>query len=196
MKKIAILALAVSVVAFSSVLAVAQPQAGDVGVFADTAGTQSTMVVAPGFFNFYVVGFDLVTGIKAIEYSLTNDIGYLVQSLTLVGPLPTNFGTNTDVAASTGACVDGNGVVVLATYAAASFTPPPADATICIGPFSNSSFSPAVPGLSDCTDTLVPFGVAQNGSPAHPDGCLVLNATDGGPVATESTSFGGVKARF
>ncbi len=195
MKKLMVAVLALGILAMSS-LAFAQAEPGDVGVFADTAGTQSTLVVTPGFFTFYVVGFELTPGLKAIEWGLTDNIGFLVQSATFVGPLPTNFGTNTDVAAATGACVDGAGVVVLATYAAATFAMPADDSTICIGPFSNSSFSPPTPGYSDCTDTLRPFGVAQNGNGAHPDGCLVVNATDSGPVATESTSFGGVKARF
>jgi hypothetical protein len=40
------------------------------------------------------------------------------------------------------------------------------------------------------------FGVATNGGQDYPDGCLILNATNTGPVDNETSSFGEVKARF
>ena len=59
-----------------------------------------------------------------------------------------------------------------------------------------SSFPGGVPGYLKCDGTLVSAGVATDGQGVYPNGALILNPTDVAPVATESTSFGDIKARF
>lgn len=200
MKKIAILALAVGILAFSGLTASAQPEPRDVGVFADQAGTQSTLTAvdfAP--FDFFVVGFELDNFVKAYEFGLDAPANLTILTTVFAGPGPGNIGTPRNVIAFTGACVDGSSNLTLVAYNGGFFAPGSAsgvaDITLCIGPASPSSFSPAAPGYSQCDNTLAPFGVAQNGMPQYPNGCMVLNPS-GEVVATEMDSFGGIKARF
>lgn len=202
MKKFATLALAISVVALSALSAVAQPDVHDAGVFSDMGGTSST-ALANDFvpFNFYVVGFGLDGLVKGYEFSLTAPPTFTILTAALSGPAPLNVGNNTNVIVGAGGCVDaGQGAFVLTSYNGGFFAPGSAtgvaDIAFCLGGATPSSFAGGVPGYLQCDNTLVPFGVAQSGVPNHPDGCLILNATDGGPVATESNSFGEVKARF
>jgi hypothetical protein len=82
-------------------------------------------------------------------------------------------------------------------YQIGFFVPvPPTDVVACLGPSSPSSFAPAAPGYLDCSGGLSPFGVAENGQGVYPDGCLVMNATNDAPIATETKSFGAIKARY
>ena len=77
------------------------------------------------------------------------------------------------------------------------------DLVICLTGVDPSSFddipgfSGGTPGYSQCDGGIRPFGVAQNGSPPYPDGCLVINPTvEGPPIGTEAIGFGLLKARF
>jgi hypothetical protein len=199
MKKLTMAALALSLVAMSS-LAFAQAEPYDVGVFADAAGTTSDVLAAPFVpFNFYVVGFDLDGGILGYEFGLTLDPGFTVFTAGLTGPNPLNLGTTTNVIVGTGGCVASvTGGVVLTAYNGGYVTgsPPVADTAFCISGTTPSSFAD-VPGYLQCDSNLVPFGVAQNGGGVYPNACMIVNPTmPGTVVAIENASFGDLKARF
>jgi hypothetical protein len=206
MKKLMAFMLALTLVTMSS-MAFAQPEARDVGIFTDAAGTVSTAVYPAAFtpIDLYVIGFDLDGSVKGFEFSMNLPGAFAISGPVFdpvtgaapyfAGPGPINLGTATAPIIGTGGCVDGMGAFVLAHYIGIFFAAIPADATVCIGGTTPSSFNGA-PGYLQCDGTLVPFGIAQNGGGTHPNGCLILNSTDTGPVATETTSFGEVKARF
>jgi hypothetical protein len=97
-----------------------------------------------------------------------------------------------------GACVEVAGAHLLVTYQLGYFVAPvaPNDLLLCIGGTSPSSFG-GVPGYSSCAGALIPFGVAENGGGVYPNGCGVVNPTNGEfPVGTSNVSFGAVKAAY
>jgi hypothetical protein len=201
MKRFAILALALVLAAGLATTVFAQPSQYDVGVFSDLAGTNSVLT-APAFtpVNFYAVAFDLDNQVKGFELTLGVPVGFTVLSKVKAGPNPINVGdeANNEFIVGTGACVEaGPGPFVLVSMNGGFFTPTvPADATVCISGTTPSSFPNGTPGYLQCDNSLVPFGVAQNGEGRYPNACLVMNATSEGPVATEAASFGEMKARF
>jgi hypothetical protein len=180
--------------------AFAQAEPGDIGVFCDMAGTQTTCF-PPSFVTnnlLYVVGFDL-GGVAGYEYGLVWDPRLIIFNTAItpptginLGPAPTNF------IVGTGACLDGAGAFVLTTFTYGEFTGPPnnADMTVCLTPSTPSSFLPASPGWLDCIDNLIPFGIAASGLPDYADGCAVINPTGTPPIATEQASWGAVKSQF
>jgi hypothetical protein len=197
MKKLATLALALGIVAMMAFAAVAQPLPHDVGVFADEAGTMTSLTAVQYVpTHFYVVGFELDGLVKGFEWGLTVPAGMLVTgpdtvngAATFLGPNPLNIGGNLNVIVGTGGCVDGLGAVVLGSYDVLFTVAPASNSTICIGPSDPSSLGGA-PAYLQCDGTIVPMGLAEQG----PDGCMVLNGQ--GPIPNETTSFSEVKARF
>ena len=190
MKKL--LTLALCLVAAT---AMAQPEPHDVGVFADAAGTMSTVNTAASTpFTVYVIGFGLDGQVKGYEVSVTVPANHFLLSAVINPPNGLNFGdVDGEFIVGTGGCFDGDISYTLATL---TFLPlvPAVDGTICIGGTEPSSFG-GLPGYLQCDGTKLPFGVAQNGG-SYPNGCLVMNPTMTGPVATEAVSFGEVKGRF
>lgn len=191
---VAILALATS--------AFAQAEPGDLGIFADAAGTQ-TADFPPAFVttnHCYVVAFDLAGGLAGYEFGVVWDPRVIIfNSLMVAGAGPINVGSApTNFIVGTGSCVNGAGAVVLVDFTYGEFTGPPgnADMTACLTPSTPSSFAPASPGWLDCVDNLIPFGVAASGGPDYPDGCLILNPTGEPPIATEDASWSAVKAQY
>ena len=193
MKKLMTLALCLV-----AATAMAQPEPGDVGVFADPAGTQSTITVTPGVpFIVYVIGFELDGFVKGFEVQVDIPVGAFVLGTALNPPSGLNFGdVPGEFIVGTGGCFDG-----IPQYELVNLTmfwgAPVADTAICVGPTNPSSqgFNGG-PGWLQCDNTQVPFGLAQNGEGRYPNGCLIVNPTMDGPVATESVSFGEVKGRF
>ena len=199
MKKLVTAAAAIALVV-SAGAAHAQPEPGDAGIFADEAGTQTTLDVAPSVpFSVYAVLFDVPGGLKAYELSISGvqELGLFQTGATLFGPAPLNIGDAAvqNFIVGTGGCVDELGPLPLVRLDLLALTAPPADSPICIGPSVPSSFD-AVPGYSDCANQIAPFGVATNGGADYADGCLILNATGVAPVDNETSSFGEIKARF
>jgi len=201
MKKLAICALASLAIFALASSAFAQPEAGDVGIFFNAAGTQTSTALA-GFAvsNFYVVGFGL-GDLSGFEVS----VGFGVAGFSVLGrTLPTATALNV----CSGDCF----IVGLGTCAATGSDPyslvvyqygwfggavAPNEVTLCIGGTSPSSFNGA-PGYSSCLDILKPFGLAEHGNDCRPNGCAVVNPTGPCPVpvGAEELSFGAVKANF
>jgi hypothetical protein len=198
MRKFATLAIALLALVALAAPAVAQPENGDLGIFFDTA-TLSSARPAAAFapFSMYVAGYNLgpTSGWESavtISNALFTNLG-----VTLNPSNALNVGTVGNFIVGLGVCVDSPGVHVLATYQLGWFqpTPIPNDVLICTGGATPSSFG-GVPGYATCASELVPFGAAQDGGTAYPDGCGVINPLNDAPIATENVSFGAVKAGF
>jgi hypothetical protein len=198
MKKLATFALVCLALLALSAPAFAQPENGDLGVFFDTA-TLSTARAAAAFapFNVYIACYG--TGdLSGWESSVTiSDPLFTNLGVTLNPSNALNVGTVGNFIVGLGVCATAPELYVLATYNLGWFqpTPIPNDALICTGGTVPSSFD-GVPGYASCASQLIPFGTAQNGGTAYPDGCGVINPLSDHPVATESVSFGAVKAGF
>jgi hypothetical protein len=203
-------AVAVAALVLSASAASAQ-ELNDAGIFADAAGTQSTFNPLPfTAFDIYAVAF-IEGGVLGYEFGINGTEGLVVLGafpnvnpgplLNLGDPLIPN---NEDFIIATGGCLpeEAAGVFVMVRLNLANFfNVDLTDRALCMVPASISSFDDAsgqgaVPGWLTCDGELIPFGVAQNGGGLYPDGCLILNPTQEGPVATEATSFGEIKARF
>ena len=145
MKKLTSLAVVLMLACMAS-MAFAQAETGDVGVFADTAATQSTLAVTafvPTFF--YVVAFDLAE-IKGWELSIAIDPSFTVLGRTLDQPSSLNVGNLDNFIVGSGGCFNGQPTYTLVTYNIGFFTAVvPNDSPVCIGPASPSSFDPALP---------------------------------------------------
>jgi hypothetical protein len=203
MKKL-VNAVAVAALVLSASAASAQ-DAKDAGVFADAAGTQSTFTAAAFVpFNIYLVAFGLDGNVLGYEFRTLGLEGLtILLSTPAVGP---NGGINLgdspgEFIVGTGACLtaDPAGAFVMATLNVGSFSGANlTDKAVCIAGSTPSSFEAfgSPPGWLRCDGTLDTFGVAQNGGGVYPNGCMILNPTSAGPVATEATSFGEMKARF
>jgi hypothetical protein len=186
-------------VVLTAMSAAAQPQPGDVGLFADPAGTITTLNVTPGVAtNLYLVIFDPPGGVFGWEASingLAEIPGVTINSVALTaGAGPINVGSGLNFIVGTGSCVSGVLDVAQINFTAA--TDVSQDTAICIGPSSPSSTNPAVPDYLTCADAILPLGIAENGQGIYPNGCLILNPTNSGPVASETVGFGTLKARF
>jgi hypothetical protein len=202
MKKLVTAAAAIALVV-SAGAAHAQPEPGDLGMFADAEGTQTTLSPTAGVsFDVYAVAFDVPGGLKAYELGISGvpEAGLFQLGFSLFGPAPLNIGDGQqrNFIVGTGACISDTGTAALVTLTLLATTPVADDSALCITGSTPSSFedlgSPA--GYSDCDNQIGPFGVATNGGAAYPDGCLILNATSDAPVDNETSSFGEVKARF
>jgi opacity protein-like surface antigen len=201
--------VAVAVLVLSAAATSAQPQSGDVGVFADQAGTLSTFSLVP--FNstqrVHVVGFDL-GDLKSFEFGVNGFDGWFVFGTQINGNL--NLGGAfsdvgfADFIVGTGGCIDGSGAIWLATITFGDFTGlPVVDRPLCMRASSSTATFQGVPGYFRCDGSVpqdqqaVEFGVAQNGGEFYPDGCLIVNPSQvEGPVSLDAASFGEMKARF
>jgi len=170
---------------------------GDIGVFFDTGGTQTTGAVILGVeFDLYIVAFDIPLGIVSHEGSIERDPDILLVGHQLFPASSFNVGTPENWIVGTGGCFPIFGPTVLQTLTYVSFDPVMEDQIFSIGPSTPSSFSPAAPGYLDCGDNLLPFGLAQSGNGYYPDGCAVGNPTQTPPVSTQEQRWGDVKALF
>ncbi len=180
----------------------------DAGIFADEAGTQSTLTVEPYVpFDIYVVAFGLDGGLRGFEFELDGDEGLtILLSTPADGPRPINVADNPgEWIVGYLACLttDPVGPFALVRFNLGSFSDPTGanliDKAICLRGSTPSSFEQfgSPPGWLRCDGTLHPFGVAQNGGGVYPDGCLILNPTSpGSVVSNDTTSFGAMKTRF
>lgn len=199
MKKLTSLAAVLCLLAMTGA-AFAQPEPGDMGVFFDPVGTE-TSACWPSFTqtnHFYVVAFDLSGDLAGYEVGLTIDPTIIVfNSAMVAGAGPINVGSAPDNwIVGTGSCVPGMGAILLLDFTAGYFVSPVQDLLICTGATTPSSFDPPLPGYLECDDTLTTFGVAESGAPAYPDGCGVICPTAEPPVATDDTSWGSLKASY
>ena len=194
MKKVAILACALSLAAGA---ALAQPASHDVGIFGDPAGATSSVAAAASTpFTAFVVGFDLDGLVKGYEVAFDVPAGFFLLSAVPNPSTGLNFGdVDGEFIVGTGGCFEGQPTYTLVT---ATFLPLtlPQDVAICVHGTVPSSFPNGLPGYLQCDGTKLPFGVAQNGEGRYPNGCLIVNPSQGEPVATETVSFGEVKGRF
>lgn len=197
MKKLAILAI---LMVFATG-AFAQAEPGDVGVFFDLAGTQ-TSATPPAFVTtnlFYVATFGL-TEISGYEFAINvSDPSILI----LGGVELTNPGGSINVGTAPlewtvgiGFCAGNANALNLVQVQYGFFVPIIADVLICLGPSDPASLNPPVPAYLNCSGNILPFGVAQNGQGAYPDGCGVLYPTNDSPIATDEASWGSVKSKF
>jgi hypothetical protein len=183
--------------------ATAQVGARDIGVYFDENGTLCT-VNAPPFVNtheFWVLGFDLDGGVLGYELGLNIDPRIVVFSSLMDQPgTPINIGQPpSNWIVGTGACFDGEGIFSLLKFVWGYYDAAAVNMQICLGPSTPSSFVPVSPGYLQCDDSLVPFGLAHYPGD-YAEGCSVVNPTGTllcePPVATETSSWGAVKANF
>jgi hypothetical protein len=186
-----------------SVSASAQVHARDIGVYFDQNATLCT-VNAPPFtttLNFWVLGFDLDGGVLGYEVGLTIDPAIVIFASQMEQPgMPINVGqAPTNWIVGTGACFDGDGVFHLLKFTYGYFDAAATNMTVCLGPTTPSSFTPASAGYLQCNESLIPFGLATYPGD-YPPGCSVINPTGTllcePPVAAQETSWGAVKASF
>ncbi len=192
--------------AFATVVALAVPVqaqgAGEIGLFADTAGTDSTIDLAAGQgAQVYVVALGVPDGVSAYEFSVSglSAANVAQSSYELAGPAPSFFtgdpSASNFIVGAGGCIADDAGATVLVTLTLFAFAAVPSDAAVCIGPASPSSFDPPGPGYLDCSDQALVLSPAPNDAGNYPDGCLILNPSQD-PVDGATSSFGQVKARF
>ena len=199
MKTLATLTLA-ALVALAAPAQAQEP--GDLAMFADAEGTMTTLDVTPGVaFDVFAVAFDVPDGLKAYELGISGveALGLFQLGFELFGPAPyVGSAQDRNFIVGTGACIPETGTAALVRLNLLGTAVVPADSPLCVTGSTPSSFDDfgSPPGFSDCNNQISPFGVATNGGDIYPDGCLILNATGTGPVDTESSSFGEVKARF
>jgi hypothetical protein len=198
MKKLVTAAAAIALVV-SAGAAHAQAEPGDLGIFADAEGTQTTLDVNPFVdFSVYAVAFDL-PDFNAYELSVggIGDLGLIVRDEFLFGPAPLNVGSGPqNYIVGTGACVEQAGPLALVEIVLLATDPVPSDSPICVGVSDPFTLDDPLPAYNTCGNVVTAFGVATNGGQDYPDGCLILNATGDAPVDNETSSFGEVKARF
>ena len=169
--------------------------AGDIGLFFDAGGTQTTGPVLPSLpFHLYVVAFDVPGGIAGYEGSLAFPATITLLSATFQPPGAINVGTPDNWAVGTGMCLPAVGPTLLIDF---FFLPIVTgdDLIFTIGPGFPSSFDPPAIGYADCDFVLHTFGVAVSGG-GYPDNSAVGNPTFIPPVATEQENWGAVKALF
>lgn len=190
--------IAACLLALGAAPAAAQ-DARDLGLFFDQAATASTLSVSPyQAFDLYALTYD-IGEISAFEFEILYDTGAglsVLERNLISGSL--NVGNGDNYIVGMGSCYQAGGWYQLVHVRAGFFNGSnPADFTFCLGPSRPSSFpDDPKPGFVDCSDNLGVFGVAQTGGGIYPDGCAVLNPTSEGPVATESSSVGALKASF
>lgn len=184
----------------ASSIATAQPESGDLGIFADPEGTLTTDTAEPFVVGrFYIVTFDLPGGMLRYEFSysgLRENGGVLLNSRIIGSPHPLCEFDTDEYICTTGRCIEDQGPLVVyeATYLFLESVP--ADTAICAGGTIPSSFESGRPGWLDCAGSIREFGVATDGGEHYPDGCLILNPTQSPPVAIDVSSYGELKARF
>jgi len=197
MKILATLALAALVMAAGTASANPLAEAGDVGVFADAQGTATTLAVTPFVpTDLFIVAFDLPE-FNAYEVGVSGLLeGASILGVELFGPAPLDFGSAGNYIVGTGGCVSQSGALNLVGLQVIFLAAPADDTAILISGVTPSSFANGQPGYNTCDGQLVNFGVAANGEGRYPDGALILNATQDGPVSDDTSSFGNLKARF
>mgnify|MGYP001101240775 CR=1 FL=1 len=198
MKKLATAALAIAL-AFSASTAMANPLAedGDIGLFADAAGTATTLTVTPfAPTNLYIVAFNLPE-FNAYEVGVGGLLPIAsILGVELFGPAPLDFGSAANYIVGTGGCVSQDGPLNLVNLQVIFLSDPPADTALSIIGANPTSFANGQPGYNTCDGELINFGVAVNGGSQYPDAALILNATGDAPVSDDASSFGDLKARF
>ena len=180
----------------------AQPEPGDIGLFADEAGTQTTLISTPGELqSIYLVAFDVPHGIDELNLAITGLTTYQLFSSYHIEWLPPGaFWIWVCCPESwfvvQPSCEQRDGPRVLARIDLTSTEALPDDYPICVSGSNFSSFSPAVPQYDDCADQPRPFGIASNGEGRYPNGCLILNPTTQGPVHAADSTWGAIKTLY
>lgn len=201
MKKLLILAIAVSALAFAG-MAYAQPQPGDLGIFFTPTPTTGTDAVRNGVtafvpFNVYVLTYSVPGGMEAYEFAVTVPAGAIFTGnparLLPVGSTDFGVGDDNFIVGTGGICQGASGWFALVTYQGMMFLAPPAnDLTLCLAGATPSSFANGRPGYLVCDSP----GNLQNLGSAYA-GCAIINrAALPEPVPADATSFGALKAAY
>jgi len=172
---------------FSASLALASwdLEAGDIGIFADNAGTTCNLSGAPGLLNVYFLCVGAIDATSS-EWAAPHPACLTAEHISDSSPQPIFLGdTETGISVGYGTCKTGTFLIMMATYNV--LTP----ATVCcywpVGPDPRFSGSGKIE-TSDC------------GFMMHfpPGGQAVVNATSGCTcsVPVEDTSWGRVKALY
>lgn len=194
MKKLATFAV-VALACFSLATAAVAQDPGDIGVFFDLAGTQTSATPTPSVpFPAYVIAFGAgpISGWEG-SVAVSNAATLFILDNILNPPTSLNVSGGTDYIVGLGACVE-DAANALVTYNLLALAP--AENLLCMGAASSSSFNPPAPGYASCDNQLASAGFAANGQGFYPDGCAVLFPVNPEPVSTETTSWGAVKADF
>ncbi len=205
MKKLTILA---AVMGIFAMVAVANAQPFGIGVSFDEGGTQfttSSPIPTGSEFHVYVVGYFL-TEIFGYEFELhpKDSSGFMVGK-DVYGSAPQDFGSNYEVRAGTGACMNNAATMgpnantwTLTRYKILYFADPGTDYDFCIGPSPGSGATLPQGTFCDANATIYQMSPAtQDQSGIVGDGCAVANATQGQNIVdAETSSWGSLKAAY
>lgn len=169
-------------------------KSGEIGVFFDPAGTQTgSYGIVNGIpFQFYVVALSAPGDILAYQFGLTvdpNAVIILNQTVMPAGSIDLS-GSDTDaLVATVGGCMQVTGPTVLAQYQALLLYTA-TDSPICLtAPQTSCDYPPIGPSYLTCLGDCD----WREFYPAY-QGCAMINGN--GPVATESTTWGQLKALY
>ena len=179
----------------------AQPQPGDIGLFADDAFTRTTLRVEPGAtYELRLAAFDVEAGIARIYLGLGDFASHPAFSSATIEWEPP-FSPLLEICcpigyiATASPCVGGEGPTVIARLRFTVADEIADDTAICITPPPVSTFG-LVPQFRGCDGVTRAFGTALNGEDRYLDGCVILNPTQQAPVASETATWSAVKTRF
>jgi hypothetical protein len=196
MKKLAILALTVLVVASMS----SAVMANDVVVAFDPAGTQGEGPVAlftPFFL--YVIGQE-IGDVVGWEIGMSVPAGYTVLARNVNNGPGVNPGGDDNYLIGLGGCYGTPGTDYLfITYQMGWFdgvNPIPVDASFCLGVPDGNGAESGYLAYTSCANQIVEMGAGNLGCSPSTDGCAVLNPSSPCVVATEQSSWGAVKAAY
>ena len=152
-------------------IALAQPGPGEIGIYADAAGTQDRPAVAAFVpFTLYVVAGP-VDGIDAYQFQILGlfEPWTIILGTTIPGVNEDSLEPNQFVVEAS-SCLEGD-VTVLAEIEVLPLYPVGVDIAICLAPVDGFD----APEFVDCNGEVRAFGVAQNGNDQFPNGCLIIN---------------------
>jgi hypothetical protein len=171
-------------------------ESGEIGIFFDTAGTQTGILgLTPDtVFDFYVVATSAPGNIRSYQFGITLDTGSVSVVAKNVMPAGSYDFAESDpynaVVTPLGGCLPVAGPTVLTHFQAMILTTV-ADSPICLGPPNQAlcNFNPQEASYLSCENDCD----WRQFYPAY-QGCAYVNGM--GPVVSESTTWGGLKALY
>lgn len=156
-----------------------------IGIFADPAGTVTTMdFPGQGQTTFYVVAFNLEGDPNGYEFGIDMSADFIISNTVWWSPegvTPTVFGDARNAQVGSGGCLDGTGAIVLAEITIGTFVAVGDDTQLRIRPSSPSSFDPPSPGYNTCDNRMIRLDPATCETAFYPSGALIMNATHPAP---------------
>lgn len=166
---------------------------GSIGVFFDTAGTQTGILGVPvgSIFNFYVVALSAPGGISGYEFRVYVDPSSAIVLGETLYPLGATYdiagGTEEVIAGIGGPCLPATGPVLLADFLALNLAP--LMAPICL----TGASATCLPDDSDPAYIECGQCVWHYFDRAY-EGCAIINGL--GPVSVEARSWSAIKGLY